>query len=114
MDHEVKMVTTPNESRGAINSLYFTKRLLESMTSVLERPLTIVEAPVGYGKTTAVREFLKNKPADIAWVSITSESESASIYLATAEARRSRVRILLNVTFTGVCLPSPKICTISL
>jgi len=36
--------------------LYFTERLTKAMREILEYPLTVVEAPMGYGKTTAVRE----------------------------------------------------------
>lgn len=36
--------------------LYFTERLTRAMGDLMEYPLTIVEAPMGYGKTTAVRE----------------------------------------------------------
>ncbi len=34
------------------------ERVNRALMSIFEYPLTIVEAPMGYGKTTAVREFL--------------------------------------------------------
>ncbi len=36
--------------------LYFTERLTRAMGDIMEYLLTVVEAPMGYGKTTAVRE----------------------------------------------------------
>ncbi len=46
------------ESKINPAALYFNKRLLGSLPVILERPFTVVEAPMGYGKTLAVREFL--------------------------------------------------------
>lgn len=48
-------IVAPAHNPGA---LYFNKRLLNSLPVLLERPLTVVEAPMGYGKTVAVQEFL--------------------------------------------------------
>ena len=48
-------------------SLYFPHRTTQEINEILEYPLTIVEAPMGYGKTTAVRECLKNFDGDIKW-----------------------------------------------
>lgn len=51
-------------------ALYFTHRLKESLAGIFSRPLTIVEAPMGYGKTVGVREFLRATPARTLWVSV--------------------------------------------
>jgi len=37
-------------------SLYFSERITKAIRQVSDYPLTIVEAPMGYGKTTAVWE----------------------------------------------------------
>lgn len=47
--------------------LYFPNRMTQEIIEILEYPLTIVEAPMGYGKTTAVREGVKKMDADIKW-----------------------------------------------
>ena len=59
--------------------LYFPDRMMESLGNPLFYPLTIVEAPMGYGKTTLIMEYLKrnqirthmlrvyNKSTDIFW-----------------------------------------------
>lgn len=44
-------------------NLYFSRRIAEAMDRIFNYPLTVVEAPMGYGKTTAVREHLRNAKA---------------------------------------------------
>lgn len=48
-------------------NLYFTPRLLKKLDGITEYPLTIIEAPMGYGKTTAVREYLSNSEVNVLW-----------------------------------------------
>ena len=47
--------------------MYFSDKLKEKLDSILDYSLTIVEAPMGYGKTTAVREHLNNTNANVLW-----------------------------------------------
>jgi len=56
---------------------YFSERLLDGLAVMAETPLTVVEAPVGYGKTEAVREFLRRKGLRRVWVPVLDASESA-------------------------------------
>lgn len=55
-------------------SLYFPERITEAMKGIFDYPLTIVEAPMGYGKTTAVREHLDNADANILWQKVHDSS----------------------------------------
>ena len=48
-------------------SLYFSARITTAMGGIFEHPLSIVEAPMGYGKTTAVREYLSKTTAPVLW-----------------------------------------------
>jgi len=48
------------------------------LESIFDHPMTIVEAPIGYGKTTAVREFLALKGTPVIWTSFLSEDDTAS------------------------------------
>ena len=48
-------------------SLYFPDRIAHAISEILDYSLTIVEAPMGYGKTTAVRECTKYSGANIQW-----------------------------------------------
>lgn len=45
------------------------ERINALLSAITEFPLTIVEAPAGYGKTTAVREFLIHNKIDSLWIS---------------------------------------------
>jgi len=50
--------------------LYFSSRINEAMKGFFERPLTFVDAPMGYGKTTAVREFLNKSDDLVLWQTV--------------------------------------------
>ncbi|SBW00865.1 LuxR family Bacterial regulatory protein [uncultured delta proteobacterium] len=65
--------------RSAVNTaaLFFSDRLTASLAAVSSRSLTLVEAPMGYGKTVAVRETLRKKGARVIWVSVLGRGETA-------------------------------------
>ena len=48
-------------------NMYFPERITAAMSGIFDYPLTIIEAPMGYGKTTAVRECMKNSGANLQW-----------------------------------------------
>lgn len=48
-------------------AIYLSDKLRRQMSQLLNFPCTIIEAPMGYGKTTAVREYLKNTDAHVLW-----------------------------------------------
>jgi LuxR family maltose regulon positive regulatory protein len=50
--------------------LYFSERLFNDLAVITETPLTLVEAPVGYGKSTAVREFLNRRGVRRVWAPV--------------------------------------------
>jgi len=67
---------------GRQKAYYFTDRLSKQLAQIPLHPLTVVEAPSGFGKTTAVREYLREnlpsgaceywytclgEPAAVAW-----------------------------------------------
>jgi LuxR family transcriptional regulator, maltose regulon positive regulatory protein len=55
-----------------INSkqLFFSNRMVKALDGIFEYSLTVVEAPMGYGKTTAVREYLNRAGVQVLWQSI--------------------------------------------
>ncbi|NLV50672.1 MAG: LuxR family transcriptional regulator [Clostridiales bacterium] len=55
-------------------------RVNRALMSIFEYPLTIVEAPMGYGKTTAVREFLAASGVPVLWTSFYSDSDSTDAF----------------------------------
>ncbi|MDN5300364.1 MAG: LuxR family transcriptional regulator, maltose regulon positive regulatory protein [Clostridiales bacterium] len=62
-----------NGKRYHTKELYFTPRLLKTLERIWAYPLTIVEAPMGYGKTTAVKYFLERAEADVLWLKVYDE-----------------------------------------
>ena len=58
------------------NALYFTERLNQSLSGLLSNPLTIVEAPVGSGKATAVRTYLRRQRMAVVWFTVSNDSMS--------------------------------------
>ena len=60
---------------------YFSDRLQRQLAQIGLHPLTVVEAPSGFGKTTAIREYLKENLPDSAreyWYTCLGESASAA------------------------------------
>ena len=53
------------------------KHINEQLKSVFAYPLTVAVAAMGYGKTTAVREFLDRANAKYVWLSVESDYRSA-------------------------------------
>jgi len=58
-------------------SLYFSERITNAMRRIPDYPLTIIEAPMGYGKTTAVREQLNFHKANVMWQRVYDNSLSS-------------------------------------
>jgi len=58
-------------------TLCFPYRITEAVGKVFDYPLIIVEAPMGYGKTTAVREQVILTSANLLWQNIYDDSKAA-------------------------------------
>lgn len=57
---------------GRYNSklLYFPEKLLEKLDTIKSEALTIVEAPLGYGKTTSVHHYMEESDLTYIWINI--------------------------------------------
>lgn len=44
-----------------IHKFYFSDKLKKQLSQISQYPLTIIKAPSGFGKTTAVREYIRNE-----------------------------------------------------
>lgn len=55
-------------------------RVNRALMSIFDYPLTIVEAPMGYGKTTAVREFLAVRGVRVMWTSFYANSDTRAAF----------------------------------
>lgn len=62
-----------NSENPSINLLHFNKRLIDSLNNIFKMSLTIVSAPIGYGKTTAVREYLYRTNTAVLWTTVYSD-----------------------------------------
>ncbi|CVK19230.1 LuxR C-terminal-related transcriptional regulator [Sporomusa sphaeroides] len=56
--------------------LYFPERITAALGEIFDYPLAAVEAPMGYGKTTAVREYLNKSTAHVLWQMVYDNSLS--------------------------------------
>lgn len=54
------------------------KQLDKALSGIYDHPLTVVEAPMGFGKTTAVRSFLKAEKTNPLWLTFLHTGESVS------------------------------------
>ena len=57
----------PREKQYNTKKLYFPSRVTEALRGIPDYALCIVEAPMGYGKTTAVREYLNRARNHVLW-----------------------------------------------
>ena len=57
----------PKSRSFNVKRLFFTQRLTDAMAGIYRHALTVVEAPMGYGKTTAVREHLAKTDVPVSW-----------------------------------------------
>src|SRR5947209_11228940 len=47
-------------------------RLVNQLQPGIQRPLTLIAAPAGFGKTTLLSTWLQSAPVSVAWVSLES------------------------------------------
>jgi len=81
----------PNDTR-----IVYRRNLLNKLLdNVWEYPLTLVEAPMGYGKTIAVKSFLQNSGVMVLWQTI---FDSSPIIFGNSFSRLFRA---LNLSYTS-------------
>ncbi|MEA5016093.1 MAG: LuxR family transcriptional regulator [Candidatus Limiplasma sp.] len=56
------------------------ERINRALECILESPLTVVEAPMGFGKTTAVRAFLAGTDCRVLWISLLPGEDAPSFF----------------------------------
>src|SRR5262245_25284971 len=59
-------------------------RLVERLTAGLGRPLTLISAPAGYGKTTLLCQWLDAAPARAAWLSLDAHDSDLASFVTAA------------------------------
>jgi LuxR family maltose regulon positive regulatory protein len=55
-------------------------RIDREFEAILNYPMTVVAAPMGYGKTTAVRQFLEKRDAQVLWLSLLTPDGSGATF----------------------------------
>ena len=60
--------------RNIARTLYIRESLKNALNGIWDYSLTVVEAPMGYGKTTAVKEFLRSCKAEVLWQTLHDDS----------------------------------------
>ncbi|HWQ29840.1 MAG TPA: LuxR C-terminal-related transcriptional regulator [Negativicutes bacterium] len=69
-----------SSKRGKAELHYFSSRLKLKLDRLRQVPAAVVEAPAGYGKTTAIRDFVKNNIPEgtpVYWFTATEETPHA-------------------------------------
>ena len=56
-------------------NMYLSARLEAKLAQAETYPLTVIEAPMGYGKTTGMRFFLKKRELPYVWISASDSSQ---------------------------------------
>lgn len=82
------------------------ERVNRALESIFDYPLTIVEAPMGYGKTTAVREFLFARGSPALWLSFLSAEDTAALFWDRLVVEISRVNEAVGEMLKRVGFPS--------
>ena len=60
-----------------IDAVYFTEKLGKRIKAIPDYSITVLEAPMGYGKTTAIRNFQRSAIMQILWHSVYAEGMSS-------------------------------------
>lgn len=87
------------KNKAGLRILY-RKRLNEKLDACLDYPLSVVVAPMGYGKTIAIRNYLDVNHHDYVWITATKavnvKSEDYLWYLMTKEIRNKNSDMAFN------------------
>ena len=82
------------------------ERVNKALESIFVYPLTIVEAPIGYGKTTAVREFLASKSSPVLWLTLLPSEDTAAFFWERFAAEIDRMDEAAGVRLKNLGFPS--------
>jgi LuxR family transcriptional regulator, maltose regulon positive regulatory protein len=68
-------------------------QIAAQLDNIFEHPLTLVVAAMGYGKTTAVRDYLDQKQARYAWLTVEREERSAQLVWHSLTRQLARIEL---------------------
>lgn len=87
------------------NTVLKRERVNRALESIFDYPLTVIEAPIGYGKTTAVRGFLSNRGGTILWLTFLSSEDTASFFWDSLSAEIGRLDAEIGASLKSLGFP---------
>ena len=55
------------------SKFFFSERIKDDLKSIYNNPISIIEAPTGFGKTTSVRNVLSDALEAVIWITIEND-----------------------------------------
>ena len=79
---ELRLIRTKLNHPRVVDELVPRPALFSLLGKQLEKPLTLVVAPAGYGKTTVVTSWLIAHPCNSCWLSLDEYDSDLGVFLA--------------------------------
>ena len=84
------------------------KRLVDLLNHGIERKLTLVSAPAGFGKTTVISEWMKQSTIPFCWLSLDERDNEAERFLSYIVASLQSIKIDIVLQITALTLGQSK------
>jgi LuxR family maltose regulon positive regulatory protein len=81
MEYTSPLIQTKLQRPHLDDDIVSRPRLIEQLDLGLERPLTLIAAPAGYGKTTLAVSWLQNCPYPVAWLSLDDDDSDLIVFV---------------------------------
>lgn len=87
------------------HSTIYISRINKELSKLSKYPLTIVTSPMGYGKSTAVKQFLTNSGLRHIWISLNEASRDTGYFWSTFTKRITDIHDKLGSSLAGLGFP---------
>ena len=77
----IKVLTTKLNRPSITSDHLFRAKIFEQLEENVIKPLTIVSAPVGYGKSITISQWLENNSKRSNWISLDEEHDNLTVFL---------------------------------
>ena len=81
MEYNAPLILTKLNMPRLSDDLVNRPHLLERLNRGLDRNLTLISAPAGYGKTTLAATWLQDYPRPVAWLSLDEDDSDLGVFL---------------------------------
>lgn len=82
------------------------KRVNRELNNIFSFPLTVIRAPMGFGKTTALHEFVRIKKIKPIWLSLMGSGGSLAYFWGRLTSKIAKVNPALGMRFENLGFPS--------